>query len=67
MRSQNLISYHFERWDMRDSNDADYKNYTLQGCDTVQYRGSLQALYRQWSRELITEVYDAMVRLFISQ
>jgi hypothetical protein len=38
-RSQKFTSYHFERLDLRDSNDGGYEDYTLQGCDTVQSGG----------------------------
>ena len=61
MRSQNLTSSHFVRWDMRHSNDGDYEDYTLQGCDTVQSGGGLQTLYLQRSRALITEGYGNAV------
>jgi predicted transglutaminase-like cysteine proteinase len=39
MHSQNLTTYHFERWDMQHSNDGDYEDYTLRGRDTVQSDG----------------------------
>ena len=39
MRSQKFTSYHFERLYLWDSNDGDYEDYTLKGCDTVQSGG----------------------------